>query len=235
MSSDARERVSSCYCHSGSGDLSVKVKDDKNSEDNKVRTNITCRDVRAFIDPSKRCITCCQLKDDVIIIQRSLEALSKQLTLQQTAIVRDIEERTLHVYDDVVKDMNAVRQSINTLGNTFASKSKYKSWKPLTPFCKQIFTTGDKKRSSVKLSGSRSVDCVNADENKSASSKPRYVPIAIRFQQNRNEKTRSLNLSDQRFDSCTGPSQFEGFETSLNKDGKPVQYQSQWQKYMAQT
>lgn len=118
------------------------------------------------------CITCCQLQKEVKVIQRSLDSISKQLTNHQTAASRGLEDRVRQVYDDVIEDINAVRQNINSLGNQFAGDSKYKTWIPLTPFCKQLV---DQPSQTAALRTSRSVDFVDTSSKK-------YVPITERFQ-----------------------------------------------------
>ena len=127
------------------------------------------------------CIACYEIQKEVRVIQRSLDSISKQLTNQQTTAAREVEERIRQVYDGVFKDVNTFRYNINSLGNQFAADTKYKTWIPLTPFCKQII---DQPLQTQVLRASQSVDLV--DIKPTAAQSPtgkRYVPVAARFRQ----------------------------------------------------
>lgn len=178
------------------------------------------------------CQNCRQLQKDVKVIQLSLDNISKQLTCQQIVIARELEERVRHLYDDISKDINTVRGTVNLLGNEFAADKKYKTWKPLTPFPKQILNHASDRSCPTKLNYNKSVDFVNTKESgKQVSEVSRYVPVAERFKRSC-DRSRILNGSAVPSDG--GGKKVEGFGTSFTGDGKTVPYRSYRMWYSSQ-
>ncbi|WAR30414.1 GAPR1-like protein, partial [Mya arenaria] len=123
------------------------------------------------------------IAEDVLGIQKSLDDLKDNLCLQQEVVARDFETRLRHAYDDVITDINQIRDRVNCLGSGYASESELLSCNPKRSN-KTNANEFKYKKNKVKKSNlrySRSVDFSETIDL--TDGLKRFIPIERRFGQ----------------------------------------------------
>ncbi|XP_052806912.1 uncharacterized protein LOC128236099 [Mya arenaria] len=163
------------------------------------------------------------IAEDVLGIQKSLDDLKDNLCLQQDVVARDFETRLRHAYDDVITDINQIRDRVNCLGSGYASESELLSCNPKRSN-KTNANEFKYKKNKVKKSNlrySRSVDFSETIDL--TDGLKRFIPIERRFGQS----LRSLCASSVSiWSSVKCRAHVPGYGCCFHGDGKTLPYRS---------
>ena len=162
------------------------------------------------------------LLEEVSNIKKSLDDLHDILSVQQDDIARDFESRIRHVYDDVINDINQIRDRVNHLGNGYYSESELLDEKSdKEKINGRTLRSSFRQRNQSNLKGSKSVDF--SDDVVLGDTLKKYVPIEKRF----GGSVKSICASSVSiWSNRTAIPNVPGFGCCFHGDGKTLPYRS---------